>query len=136
MNIGSAFPGSYLKADELGDARPIVIIDKVKMEDIGDDHKPVLYFQGKEKGLVLNKTNANMISELAGTPETDEWSGVRIRLYRTKVDFQGKRVAAIRVEAAPHNGAAGAAAAPAPVPAPPPPPPPARADYDDSDIPF
>ncbi len=129
MNIGAAFPGSYLKADELGDARPTVVIDKVQMEDIGDDHKPVLYFQGKEKGLVLNKTNASMVSELAGTPETDEWSGVRIRLYRTKVDFQGKRVAAIRIEAAPHNSAA--AAAP-----PPPPPPPARSEYDDSDIPF
>lgn len=134
MNINGAFPGSYLKADELTETfAAIVTIARVKMEDIGDDHKPVLYFEGKDKGLVLNKTNANMIAEIAGTPETDEWKGVRVRLYRTKCDFQGKRVAALRIEPVPHNGGGGSTAAAAP---PPPPPPPPKADYDDSDIPF
>ena len=97
MNIKDAFPGSYLKAADLGGKRIGVTIDRVELENIGSDNKPVLYFQGKDKGLVLNKTNSNMISEIIGSDETDEWSGHRVALYSTKVDYQGKRVDAIRV---------------------------------------
>jgi len=97
MNIKTAFPGSYLKAADLGGKRIGVTIDRVELEDVGSDNKPVLYFQGKDKGLVLNKTNSNMISEIVGSDETDEWNGHRIALYSTKVDYQGKRVDAIRV---------------------------------------
>jgi hypothetical protein len=57
-----------------------------------------VYFAGKEKGLVLNKTNANMIVEIAGSDETEDWEGVQIVLYSTRVDFQGRRVDAIRVD--------------------------------------
>ena len=98
MNINSAFPSTFLKSADLGGRRVAVTIAKVSMEDIGDDHKPVVYFTGKDRGLVLNKTNAAMISEIAGTAETDDWGGVKILLYPAKVDFQGKRVDAIRVD--------------------------------------
>src|SRR5262245_40173132 len=98
MNINGAFPSTYLKAADLQGRRITVAIAAVKMEDIGSDTKPVLHFQGKDKGLVLNKTNANMISEICGTDETDDWSGKRVVLYPTKTDFQGKRVDAIRVD--------------------------------------
>lgn len=100
MNINSAFPSNYLKAADLQGRRIAVTIDRVVMEDIGGEHKPVVFFQGKDRGMVLNKTNAQMIAELAGAEETDEWSGVKIVLYPTKTDFQGKRVDAIRVNAA------------------------------------
>lgn len=103
MKVSQAFPSNYLKADDLDGRRPLVTIKVVHMEDIGDDHKPVAYFQGKDKGLVLNKTNAIAITEIAGTDEMDEWTGVLIRLYATKVDFQGRRVLAIRVEAPPRQ---------------------------------
>lgn len=120
MRIGEAFPGSYLKASDLGGKRIGVTIDAVHIENIGSDNKPVLYFQGKEKGLVLNKTNANMISEIVGSDETDEWQGHRVALYPTKVDFQGKRVDAIRVTYP--NGSQ--------------PPPPVQHDDGSDDIPF
>ena len=54
------------------------------------------YFEGKSKALVLNKTNANTITDRLG-PETDGWVGRGLTLYPTEVDFQGRRVAAIRV---------------------------------------
>jgi hypothetical protein len=98
MNISGAFPSNYLKAADLQGRRVTVTIAGVKMEDIGGDHKPVVKFQGKDRGMVLNKTNANMIAEIAGTEETDEWTGVAVVLYPTKVDFQGKRVDAIRID--------------------------------------
>lgn len=98
VNINGAFPSNYLKAADLQGRRVPVTIANVTMEDIGGDYKPVVKFQGKDKGMVLNKTNANMIAEISGSEETDEWSGVQIMLYPTKTDFQGKRVDAIRVD--------------------------------------
>jgi len=98
MDINSAFPSNYLKAADLRGGRVTVAIDSVVIENIGDEDKPIVYFQGKEKGLVLNKTNANMITEIAKSSETEQWPGVRVTLYSCKVDFQGRRVDAIRVD--------------------------------------
>lgn len=105
MNINGAFPSTYLKAADLQGRRVSVQIDGVRMEDIGGEHKPILSFVGKDKGLVLNKTNATMIAEICGSEETDEWQGQAIVLYPTKTDFQGKRVDAIRVDYPQANGA-------------------------------
>lgn len=99
MNINDAFPSSYLKAADLGPNRPTVTITEVKYEDIGGEHKPVVYFAGKDRGLVLNKTNANSIIEIAGSPVTEDWAGVKIVLFATKTEFQGKRVDCIRIDA-------------------------------------
>lgn len=125
MNINGAFPSTYLKATDLQGHRALVTMSHVKFEDIGDDHKPVLYFQGKDKGLVLNKTNANAITDVVGSEETDHWHGKAVVLYVTKVDFQGRRVDAIRIDA-PQAGVQPAA----------PPPPPATTPLNADDIPF
>ncbi len=100
MNIGRAFPSKYLKHSDLQGRRLGVTIERVEVEKIGDKQKPVVYFVGKPKGLVLNVTNARAIAEIAGgDEEMDNWAGVHVLLYPTKVDFQGGRVDAIRVEA-------------------------------------
>jgi hypothetical protein len=98
VRIGEAFPSNYLKAVDLQGRAVKVVIDSVSTEKIGDDSKPVLHFVGKDKALVLNKTNANRIVELTGSDETNNWEGWTITLYGTKVDFQGQRVDAIRVD--------------------------------------
>jgi hypothetical protein len=98
MNIDAAFPSSWLKAADLQGKQVKVIMERIEMQDIGDDHKPVLYFQGKEKGLVLNKTNANNIKDAYGS-ETSDWFGKPLVIFPTKVDFSGRRVDAIRVRA-------------------------------------
>jgi hypothetical protein len=98
MRIDNAFPSTYLKASDLQGNTVTVRMSHVKMEDIGGDHKPILYFQNKEKGLVLNKTNSNNIAAIYG-PETDDWAGQPIDLFPTMVDFQGKSVEAIRCRA-------------------------------------
>lgn len=97
MNINDAFPGTYLKADDLKGQEVTVSIDRVAMEDIGGEHKPVLYFQGKDRGMVLNKTNSTNIASMYG-PETDAWTGKRVTLFTAHVDFQGKTVPAIRIK--------------------------------------
>ena len=98
MDIDAAFPSTYLKAADLQGKQVTVVMERIEMQDVGDDHKPVLYFQGKEKGLVLNKTNANNIKDAYGN-ETSGWFGKQLIIFPTKVDFSGRRVDAIRVRA-------------------------------------
>ena len=98
MDIRNAFPSKYLKASDLQGREVNVIINRVvDSEEVGQDqHKPVVYFKDKEKGLVLNKTNSNIIQQLYGH-ETDDWRGKDIVLYPTVVDFRGTPADTIRV---------------------------------------
>ena len=63
MLMSEAYPTKYISAPDLKGKEPTVTIANVLMEDIGSaEMKPVLYFQRKTKGLVLNKTNASIIA--------------------------------------------------------------------------
>lgn len=103
MNINTAFPSKYLKAEgDIPDEGNLVLtIKDCSMETVGQDDdqetKPVLYFQETEKGLVLNRTNANTIAGVLGTQNTDDWVGQRIALFSTEVSFSGRQVLGIRV---------------------------------------
>jgi hypothetical protein len=123
-NIDAAFPSKYLKAADLGGREVVVQIDRVEIEPVGrqKEIKPVLYFAGKEKGLILNKTNSSKIKQIIGSPETDDWSGCKIKLYATETEFEGETVDTIRIKAA------GPAEKPAPKPA--------TEDLDADHIPF
>ena len=119
MNIDGAFPSNYLKASDLQGKATTVTMDRVEIEELksrkGNDTKPILYFMGKEKGLVLNKTNSRAIAQIYGN-ETDDWSGQPVELYTAMVDFAGDTVEAIRVRAPrKRNGAERPAPAPAPI---------------------
>jgi hypothetical protein len=101
VKIGDVFPSNYLKASDLNGSAVPVTIERVEIEQIGREKeaRPVLHFVGKAKGMVLNKTNAKKIVELAGSDDTDEWAGVQIVLFAAMVEFQGDTVEAIRVKA-------------------------------------
>src|SRR5262245_24260050 len=102
MRMSGEFPSKYLKAADLQDKQVTVRIDRVVRETIGEDQRPVVYFAGKEKGLVLNKTNANNIAYAYGD-ESDDWAGCEIILFPTMVDFQGRSTPAIRVKVPPRK---------------------------------
>jgi hypothetical protein len=108
MNINEVFPSKFLKAADLSGTSPTVTIDQVKMEDIGDDRRAVVYFVGKEKGVVLNKTNANNIAEAYGF-DTEGWTGKKVTLFTAWVDFQGKSMEAIRIRRPDTSGQQGQA---------------------------
>jgi hypothetical protein len=99
MKTSDVFPSRFIKAADIGDNEVPVTVSKVEMEDVGDDTKAVAYFVGKQKGLVLNRTNWDRISLAAGTDETSEWPGVSIVLFTEPVTFNGKTGPAIRVKA-------------------------------------
>lgn len=101
MLISSAFPTKYLAAADLQGKDVQVTIDRVEMAQFDDGkHKPVIYFVGKQKGVALNKTNANNIAIVHGD-DTDQWRGRDVILFTAWVDYQGKSVQAIRVRGLP-----------------------------------
>jgi hypothetical protein len=101
VRIGQAFPSKWMRADDLPDGEMVKhVIDSVTRENVGsnaDDMKPVVWFIGQEKGLVLNKTNAGVISAAYGD-ETDDWHGKPVLLYSAEVAFKAEMVMSIRVK--------------------------------------
>ncbi len=96
MKISNAFPSNYLRAADF-EAPAKLVMTKVEIEPVADgEHKPILYFQGKDKGMVLNKINSNTISDAYGD-DTEDWMGKELVLYATTTDYQGKTVPCIRV---------------------------------------
>ena len=98
MKASDIYGGNSLKASDLGNAQPIVTIDKVEMKSFENGKKAVISFKGKDKTLICNVTNWNSIVDITGEEDSDNWAGHKVRLYVTKVDYQGKRVPAIRVD--------------------------------------
>jgi hypothetical protein len=72
----------YLKAADLNGGDKVVTIDRVVEEEVGleKERKPVVYFNGLQKGLVLNKTNADRLAHRLGD-ETKAWRGAGVELY-------------------------------------------------------
>jgi hypothetical protein len=98
MLISAEYPSKYLKSDDLQGKQIKLIMSHVDREKISEDSRPVLYFKGIEKGLVLNKTNSYKIKETYGD-DTEEWAGQPIILFAIMTDFKGETVQGIRVRA-------------------------------------
>lgn len=98
MKMSDAFPSKYLRSSDLDGGNLRVVMQHVQMEKLGDDTKPVLYFKGQEKGLVLNKTNAKTIAEVYGD-ESDDWAGGELILFTVMTEMQGKQTEGLRVRA-------------------------------------
>ena len=100
MKIGKAFPSKYLKADDL-DGERTVKVTKITFEEVGQnkERRPVAYFEGIDKGVVLNKTRSNGIVKASGSDDTDDWPGTLVLLYPSTTQFQGEEVECIGIRA-------------------------------------
>lgn len=104
MRVSDAFPSDYLRATDLQGRNILVKIDRVEFVEMNKERKLALFFIGKDKGMILNKTNANAISAAYGD-DTDDWRDQEIMLFMAMVDFQGKTVEALRVKIPPRKAA-------------------------------
>lgn len=90
--------GSY--AFQPGEEK-ILTIKEVKLELVqnkdGKEECTVAHFVENEKPLILNKTNADMIAKVWGTPYVEDWSGKKIILKVKKVSAFGEMTDAVRV---------------------------------------
>lgn len=100
MDMTQAFPSDFLKAADLNGREVSVEMSHVEMKEFTGEQKPVLYFTGKDKGMVLNKTNCNTICDIYG-PDSSDWNGKTVTLFPAQTDYQGRQVACVRVKIAP-----------------------------------
>ena len=119
MKMGDLIKSKYLKGSDLepaGSNGVEVIIKEFVYEDVSLDDKPeeikpVMRFVGKDKGLVLNKTNLELLwhaTHTGPTHDTDEVHGCRIRLFLDPtVTMMGKIVGGIRIKPEPTNASTG-----------------------------
>jgi len=130
MNLDDVYgSGEWLKAADLQGRQCVVKIEKISTTTFEDKRNKttkqqvVLHFEGKEKKLGLNWTNAKKVADITGSRNTEDWVGYSIMLYPTEVEAFGETTEAIRIRAVPN------AQKPAPLPV-------VHDDPVDDDVPF
>lgn len=108
------FDKEHLGAWDLQGRDVTVIIESVKAGQLVGEggkkaKKPILKFEGKEKTMACNVTNARAIAGMYGT-DTTKWCGQKITIYPTVTQFGGKEVECIRVRPLKPEGKADVAA--------------------------
>ena len=91
----------FLFAYDLQGRDVTVTISRVVAGQLTDQNgrkskKPVVFFEGKDKGLALNSTNAKTIAALYGN-YVEAWVGKSITIYPTTTKMAGEVVECIRV---------------------------------------
>jgi hypothetical protein len=99
MNINQVYPRKYAIGQDIDGKEPTLAIRTVTLEQMGEAHdkKPVIWFIGAKKGVVLNKPMARTIADMYG-PETDNWTGKYVTLYTEAVRAFGEDHCAIRAK--------------------------------------
>lgn len=132
-DVSQMSESKFLKRADVGQGKLLTIVECVQQNVAKENDKPemkwCLFFQEEEKGMILNKTNAEIIAQFSGERNSDHWGGVKVVAYDDpSISYGGKLVGGIRVRAP-----RGAAAQKAPIAKPPP----AQLDAEDNDdIPF
>ena len=109
MNYKKVFPSNYVRAVDIGEGKTLdVKVERVTIEKFNnprgeEERKPVVHFVGTKRGLVLNKTNATSIANIAGDDDMDRWPDTVVRLYTVHVEAFGEKTLAIRIEEPPKD---------------------------------
>lgn len=81
------FPSKYLKGDDLQGQEVSVTIDRIETDTIFNpqnnerNNRLVMYFEGKDKGLILGKERASELKELYGNLSPSDYKGKEVKLY-------------------------------------------------------
>ena len=89
------YGSKYLSAADLKDGEPRLKIGKVEVAELRDKtgttrRKYVVFFEGVDKGVVINKTNAKKLAGAYGK-QSAKWIGQIVQLYSEDTEF-GKGV--------------------------------------------
>lgn len=89
--VSDMFPSKYLKAENLNGQPWTLTIERVELVDVFNPRTNtkqsqwVVYFQGAQKGLILNKTNALALAEICGMDDSDHWLRHRVTIYPERI---------------------------------------------------
>jgi hypothetical protein len=106
-DFDAMYGSKYLSVSDLKGQRPRRTVGKVEVAELKEKdgsagRKRILYLEGEDKPLVLNKTNAVKLAMAFGK-ESADWIGARIELYSemTSLGKEGVRLQPLRTVAKP-----------------------------------
>jgi hypothetical protein len=101
------FGGKFANASHV--TKPFVgIIERVERLDVDGQGKlrPVIFFDGHERGFVLNATRYNTVAEIAKSRDTDDWVSVKVGVRKGQTRYAGRSVDCVEFVPPPHKPAA------------------------------
>lgn len=100
MHFKLLYPSKYLAACDLTGKDVKVTVESIKVEEVkteeGAEKKVIIRFTGKQKAMILNKTNAKTIAKRYGN-DTDDWIGKAVTLYPTTCQAFGEEMECLRI---------------------------------------
>ncbi len=102
-DVRQMFDSAYVGAWDLQGKDVTVTIARVVPGELAKagtskkDKAPIMYFEGREKGMVLNKTNMRIIASIYGGFKVRQWIGKPITLFATTCQFGPNTVDCIRI---------------------------------------
>jgi hypothetical protein len=105
MNVNQIKQSNFLTKHDVGKGTLVTIKGDVFQQNVAkegapEEHKYCIAFDELEKPMVLNSTNAQLIAQITGSQESENWNGHKLVLYEDpSISFGGKLVGGIRVRA-------------------------------------
>lgn len=98
-NLDAAFPSRYLRSPDVEGKHFTATVKSVEYEKMADGkEKPVAYFKGMRKGVVLNKTKASFLAHAAKSRNFDDWVGIDVDICGGTTQLRGETVSCILFE--------------------------------------
>lgn len=96
------YPSKWLSAADV-DTPVVATIERCTIETVGSgnraERKPVVYFGGATKPLILNRTNFDAVATISGCEDTDDWAGTPLELYAIDTTGPSGPTRGVRVRA-------------------------------------
>jgi hypothetical protein len=103
MKLSQAFPSKYLKPIDIPEPTVATIKlaadENIKGLDGKEQHKVVLYFSKKLRPLPLNRVNFESVMDICGSDDSVNFAGVKIELFKTKVQGPNGITDGVRIRA-------------------------------------
>ena len=101
-DYGKYFPSRWLKPVDIDYGERLMRVDAVGPELVGmkKEEKLVATFQGTDKSLILNKTNADALADIAQSADINSWAGIDVLVFHKTVEVAGEAHDVIRLKAA------------------------------------
>lgn len=118
VDVRSMYDSEYVAAWDLQGKDQVVTIAKVIPGELSKagtskkDRAAIVFFEGRAKGMVVNKTNRKLIAGIVGSYKAKAWVGATIAIYPTTCSFGPNTVDCIRVRPTAPRGRGAPAAAP------------------------
>jgi hypothetical protein len=104
MKVSEEFPGYFLSGEEIGNKVVPVKVSSVRKEMVptrpGKPEEEViaLYFEGKKRGMRLNRTRAKELRKITGEDEMEKWIGKTVYLSTQSQRAFGEVIPVIHVQ--------------------------------------